>query len=40
MESINNAAANFGTQEITIALEKDIIININTAAESAGATVN
>ena len=26
MESINNAAANFGTAEITAALEKDIII--------------
>lgn len=40
MESINNAAANFGTAEITAALEKDIIININDAATSAGATVN
>ena len=39
MESIDNAAANFGTAEITAALEKDIIININDAAESAGATV-
>ena len=39
MESIDNAAANFGTAEITKALEKDIIININDAAESAGATV-
>ena len=39
MESIDNAAANFGTAEITAALEKDIIININDAAESAGAIV-
>jgi len=39
MESIDNAAANFGTAEITKALEKDIIININDAAESAGAIV-
>ena len=39
MESIDNASANFGTAEITKALEKDIIININDAAESAGATV-
>ena len=39
MESINNAAANFGTPEITKALEADIIIGINTAATSAGGTV-
>ena len=40
MESINNAAANFGTAEITAALEKDIIININDAATSAGGTIS
>ncbi len=39
MESIDNAAANFGTAEITKALEKDIIININDAAKSAGGIV-
>ena len=39
MESIENAAANFGTAEITAALEKDIIININDAATSAGGTI-
>lgn len=39
LESINNAAANFGTAEITAALEKDIIININDAATAAGGTV-
>ena len=39
LESINNAAANFGTAAITAGVEKDIIININSAATSAGATV-
>ena len=39
MESIDNAAANFGTAEITKALEKDIIININDADQSAGGIV-
>jgi len=38
-ESIANAAANFGTAEITAALEKDIIINLNDVAEASGATV-
>ena len=40
IESITNAAANFGTAEITKALEKDIIININDAAISAGGTIS
>ena len=40
IESITNAAANFGTAEITKALEKDIIININDAAVSAGGTIS
>ncbi len=39
MESIKNAAANFGTDAITEALEKDIIINLNDAATSAGGIV-
>ena len=39
MESIENAAANFGTAEITKALEKDIIINLNDVVEASGATV-
>mgnify|MGYP003625127013 FL=1 len=39
-ESIANAAANFGTAEITAALEKDIIINLNDAATSAGGTIS
>ena len=40
IESITNAAANFGTAEITKALEKDIIININDAAISAEGTIS
>lgn len=39
MESINNAAANFGNEAIQNAVENDIIININNSVESAGATV-
>ena len=39
LESINNAAANFGTAAITAGVEKDLIIQINNAATDAGATV-
>ena len=39
MESIENAAANFGTAAITAGIEKDIIIDINTAATANGATI-
>lgn len=39
MESINNAAKNFGTKAITDSLEKDIIINLDRAAVKSGATV-
>ena len=39
LESINNAAANFGTAAITAGVEKDLIININNAATSAGGTI-
>ena len=39
IESITNAAANFGTAAITAGVEKDIIININNAAEASGATI-
>ena len=39
MESIENAAANFGTAALTAGIEKDIIIDINAAATSAGATI-
>ena len=39
LESINNAAANFGTAAITAGVEKDLIININNAATANGATV-
>mgnify|MGYP003687970771 CR=1 FL=1 len=40
MESIDNTAANFGTAEITKALEKDIIINLNDVAKASGATIS
>jgi hypothetical protein len=40
MNSIDNAAANFGTAEITKALEKDIIINLNDVAKASGATIS
>jgi hypothetical protein len=39
LESINNAAANFGTAAITAGVEKDLIININNAAAASGATI-
>ena len=39
MESIENAAANFGTAAITAGVEKDIIININNVAAQSGATI-
>lgn len=39
MESINNAAANFGNEAIMQAVENDIIININDSVESAGGTI-
>ncbi len=39
MESIENAAANFGTAAITAGIEKDIIIDINAAATANGATI-
>ena len=39
MESINNAAANFGNEAIMQAVDNDIIININDSVESAGGTV-
>jgi len=39
LESINNAAANFGTAAITAGVEKDLIVNINNAAAASGATI-
>ena len=39
IESITNAAANFGTAAITAGVERDIIININNAAQASGATI-
>ncbi len=39
MESIENAAANFGTAAITAGIEKDIIIDINAAATANGAII-
>ena len=39
IESITNAASNFGTAAITAGVEKDIIININNAAAASGATI-
>ena len=39
MESINNAAANFGNEEIQAAIEQDIIISINDSVEKQGVTV-
>lgn len=39
MESIENAAANFGTAAITAGIEKDIIIDINAAATANGGTI-
>jgi len=40
MESINNAAANFGNEAIAAGVEADIIINLNDAAVSAGGTIS
>ena len=39
MESIENAAANFGTAALTAGIEKDIIIDINAAATANGAII-
>ena len=39
MESITNAAANFGTAAITAGVEADLINNINVAFEKSGAKV-
>tara|TARA_Y100000592_G_C5371350_1_gene268694 strand:- start:14 stop:511 length:498 start_codon:yes stop_codon:yes gene_type:complete len=39
IESINNAAANFGNEEIQAAIEQDIIISINDSVEKQGVTV-